>query len=331
MAALALVGGVGAASGAWKRERLDAYFLTGLLVAVLQGMVVAAFFLLGRRDDWPMLALIEAEVVINGALSALLAIGAIYFLGRAFGITTTMQLLELANPTQPLLRRLLMEAPGTYHHSIMVGNLAERAAEEIGADSLLVRVAAYYHDVGKLRRPYFFVENQANTANPHDALSPRTSARIIASHITDGLELAEQYRLPPRIRELIPEHHGTRLISFFYQKAAEHDPRADPAQFSYPGPRPQSREAAILMLADSIEAAARASRDHSPESLAQLVNRIVIQRVEEGQFDECNLTLRDLDAIKRAFCTLLVGIYHPRIEYPQPVEPAAQAADAPSG
>jgi membrane-associated HD superfamily phosphohydrolase len=179
------------------------------------------------------------------------------------------------------------------------------------------------------------VENQANATNPHDSLSARTSARIIAAHISDGLELAAQYRLPARIRELIPQHHGTRLISFFYQQAAEHDPQADAAQFTYPGPRPQSKEAAILMLADSIEAAARASKDHSQEALAQLVNRIVMQRVEEGQFDECPLTLSDLNGIKRAFCTLLLGIYHPRIEYPQPLEPTSQlspASDvAPSG
>jgi putative nucleotidyltransferase with HDIG domain len=335
MAALGTLGGVVGASGVWRRERLNAHFLTGVLVGLTQVAVVAAFFLVARRDDWPILVVTSFEALLNGVLSALLAIGLVYLLGSLFGITTRLQLLELANPTQPLLRRLLMEAPGTYHHSIMVGNLGERAAEEIGADSLLVRVAAYYHDVGKLRRPYFFVENQANATNPHESLSPRTSARIIAAHISDGLELAAQYRLPARIRELIPQHHGTRLISFFYQQAAEHDPQADAAQFTYPGPRPQSKEAAILMLADSIEAAARASKDHSQVALAQLVNRIVMQRVEEGQFDECPLTLSDLNGIKRAFCTLLLGIYHPRIEYPQPLEPTSQprpASDvAPSG
>jgi len=327
IATLGLLGGVVAASGVWRRERLDAFLFTGIGAGLVQCAIVGTFFLVGRRDDWPTLAIASLEVLINGALSALLAVGAIYFLGRAFGITTRMQLLELANPTQPLLRRLLMEAPGTYHHSIMVGNLAERAAEEIGADPLLVRVAAYYHDIGKLRRPYFFVENQAGGNNPHDALSPRTSARIIASHITDGLELAEQYRLPPKIKELIPQHHGTRPISFFYQRAAEHDPNVDPTHFAYPGPKPQSKEAAIVMLSDSIEAAARASKDHSPEALAQLVNRIVMQRVEEGQFDECPITLSDLNKIKRAFCTLLTGIYHPRIEYPQPAEPPQPPAD----
>jgi putative nucleotidyltransferase with HDIG domain len=229
-----------------------------------------------------------------------------------------MQLLELANPTQPLLRRLLMEAPGTYHHSIMVGNLAERAAEVIGADSLLVRVAAYYHDIGKLERPWAFIENQADTlANVHDTLDPLESAQVIAAHVVDGVKLAEKYRLPPRIREMIPQHHGTRTISFFYQQAAERTTETvDAALFTYPGPRPQSREAAILMLSDSTEAAARASRDHSREAIEQLVERIIRQRLEEGQFDDCNLTLRDLTRIKHSFVTLLTGIYHPRIPYP---------------
>jgi cyclic-di-AMP phosphodiesterase PgpH len=256
--------------------------------------------------------------VVNGVLSSLLAVGSFALLGRMFGILTTMQLLELANPTQPLLRRLLMEAPGTYHHSIMVGNLAERAAEVIGADSLLVRVAAYYHDIGKLERPWAFIENQADSiANVHDTLDPAESAQVIAAHVTDGIKLAEKYRLPPRIRDMIPQHHGTRTISFFYQQASERTTdQVDAALFTYPGPRPQSREAAILMLSDSTEAAARAARDHSREAIEQLVDRIIRQRLEEGQFDDCNLTLRDLTRIKQSFVTLLTGIYHPRIPYP---------------
>jgi putative nucleotidyltransferase with HDIG domain len=211
-----------------------------------------------------------------------------------------------------------MEAPGTYHHSIMVGNLAERAAEVIGANSLLVRVAAYYHDIGKLERPWAFIENQTDTTgNVHDKLDPAESASIIAAHVTDGASLASRYGLPARIREMIPEHHGTRTISFFYQQAAEQTSEAvDAALFTYPGPRPQSREAAILMLADSTEAAARAARDHSREAIEQLVDHIVRQRLEEGQFDDCNLTLRDLTQIKTSFVTLLTGIYHPRIPYP---------------
>ncbi|MDQ3809656.1 MAG: HDIG domain-containing protein, partial [Chloroflexota bacterium] len=269
---------------------------------------------------------------VNGILSSLLAVGSFAVLGRLFGILTTMQLLELANPTQPVLRRLLMEAPGTYHHSIMVGNLAERAAEVIGADSLLVRVAAYYHDIGKLERPWAFIENQADSlANVHDTLDPSASAQMIAAHVTDGVKLAEKYGLPARIREMIPQHHGTRTISFFYQQASERSSEmVDAALFTYPGPRPQTREAAILMLADSTEAAARAARDHSREGIERLVERIIRQRLEEGQFDECNLTLRDVTRIKQSFVTLLFGIYHPRIPYPPSSTEPRPALEPPS-
>jgi len=204
------------------------------------------------------------------------------------------------------------------HGAFLVGNLAERAAEVIGADSLLVRVAAYYHDVGKLERPWAFIENQADSlANVHDTLDPVASAQVIAAHVTDGVKLAEKYRLPPKVREMIPQHHGTRTISFFYQQASERSTEnVDAALFTYPGPRPQTREAAILMLSDSTEAAARAARDHSREAIEHLVERIIRQRLEEGQFDDCNLTLRDLTRIKQSFVTLLTGIYHPRIPYP---------------
>jgi putative nucleotidyltransferase with HDIG domain len=326
---IATVGSMAGALAAWRKDRMFAYFIAGAEVALAQVVAYGAFFLANRSDDWTVAGLVTFELVVNGVLSSLLAVGSVALLGRLFGILTTIQLLELANPTQPLLRRLLMEAPGTYHHSIMVGNLAERAAEVIGADSLLVRVAAYYHDIGKLERPWAFIENQADItggSNVHDTLDPAESARIIAAHVSDGTKLAERYALPPRIREMIPQHHGTRTISFFYQQASEQTTETvDPALFTYPGPRPQSREAAILMLSDSTEAAARASRDHSREAIEQLVERIIRQRLEEGQFDDCNITLRDLTAIKRSFVTLLTGIYHPRIPYPTPKtdEPAS--------
>ena len=315
---IGLVGTMVGSLAVWRKERMIAYFVAGAEVASAMVAAYVAFFLASRSDDLALLSIVSFELLVNGLLSSLLAVGSFALLGRLFGILTTMQLLELANPTQPLLRRLLMEAPGTYHHSIMVGNLAERAAEVIGADSLLVRVAAYYHDVGKLERPWAFIENQADTvANVHDTLDPVASAQVIAAHVTDGVKLAERYRLPARIREMIPQHHGTRTISFFYQQAAERTTETvDAALFTYPGPRPQSREAAILMLSDSTEAAARASRDHSREAIEQLVERIVRQRLEEGQFDDCNLTLRDLTRIKQSFVTLLTGIYHPRIPYP---------------
>lgn len=316
--AIALAGCTAGALAVWRKDRLHSYVLAGAYVAIVQVAAYLAFFLSSRSDDWQTLSVVAFELLVNGALSALLAVGSFAVVGRLFGILTTMQLLELASPTQPLLRRLLMEAPGTYHHSIMVGNLAERAAEVVGADSLLVRVAAYYHDIGKLERPWAFIENQAGASdNIHESLDPADSAQIIAAHVRDGVKLAEKYGLPPRIREMIPQHHGTRTISFFYQQAAEQTAEAvDPALFAYPGPRPQSREAAILMLADSTEAAARAARDHSHEAIERLVESLVRQRLDEGQFDDCNLTLRDLTQIKASFVTLLHGIYHPRIAYP---------------
>jgi putative nucleotidyltransferase with HDIG domain len=330
---IALVGTMVGGLAVWRKERMIAYFIAGAEVALAMLAAYLAFFLASRSDDLTLLSVVGFELVVNGVLSSLLAVGSFALLGRLFGILTSMQLLELANPTQPLLRRLLMEAPGTYHHSIMVGNLAERAAELIGADSLLVRVAAYYHDIGKLERPWAFIENQADTiANIHDTLDPAASAQVIAAHVTDGLKLADKYGLPARVREMIPQHHGTRTISFFYQQAAERTTETlDTSLFTYPGPRPQSREAAILMLSDSTEAAARAARDHSREAIEQLVDRIVRQRLEEGQFDDCNLTLRDLTRIKQSFVTLLTGIYHPRIPYPptaqtQPIHEQAPAS-----
>ncbi|MDQ6673188.1 MAG: HDIG domain-containing protein [Chloroflexota bacterium] len=315
---IALVGTMVGGLAVWRRERMFTYVIAGGEVAVAMIAAYAAFFLASRSDDLGLLSIVSFELLVNGVLSSLLAVGSFALLGRVFGILTTMHLLEMANPTQPLLRRLLMEAPGTYHHSIMVGNLAERAAEVIGADSLLVRVAAYYHDIGKLERPWAFIENQTDTlTNVHDSLDPVASAQVIAAHVTDGVKLAEKAGLPLRVREMIPQHHGTRTISFFYQQASERTTEAvDAALFTYPGPRPQTREAAILMLSDSTEAAARASRDHSRKGIEDLVELIVKQRLEEGQFDDCNLTLRDLTRIKQSFVTLLTGIYHPRIPYP---------------
>jgi putative nucleotidyltransferase with HDIG domain len=321
-ATLALATSVVAAGAVWRRERLQVFFVAGLLVALAEMGVVVAFQLSQRGEDLQTLLMIAAFCVVNGLVAAMLAVGATYVLGKMFGITTTMQLLELANPTQPLLRRLLMEAPGTYHHSIMVGNLGERAAEEVGADPLLVRVGAYYHDIGKLRRPYFFVENQAGGENVHETLEPEVSADIIRAHVRDGVELCEQYGVPPAVRGLIPQHHGSRLVSFFYDQAVEAAEATgqtppDPARFKYPGPRPQTKEGAILMLADSVEAAARASRDHSAEAITALVEKLVMGRVAEGQLDDCDLTLRDIQRIKDAFRAILIGMYHPRIEYPE--------------
>jgi putative nucleotidyltransferase with HDIG domain len=231
-----------------------------------------------------------------------------------------MRLIELSRPDHPLLQRLLREAPGTYHHSLMVANLAEQAAERIGADALLIRVGAYYHDVGKTARPYFFTENQFEGVNPHDHLDPHTSAEVIIDHVTYGLELARRYRLPRRVRAFIPEHHGTNRASFLYDKALQlvgDGALIDENDFRYSGSKPQSKETALVMLADGCEAAVRSMRPTSAEELAEVVNRIIDQRVADGQLNECDLTLRDLEITRETFISALKGAFHPRIRYPQ--------------
>ncbi|MHB0870338.1 MAG: HD family phosphohydrolase, partial [Chloroflexota bacterium] len=324
VATIGVVGAVLGTLGVRRSERLHSYFLAGGMVALGSFAVILLFRLMTKEDDWAGLALMGGLSLVNGLLASSLTVGTFSLLGRMFGITTTMQLLELSDPTQPLLRRLLNEAPGTYHHSIMVGNLAERAAERVGADPLLVRVGSYYHDIGKLARPYFFIENQFDGKNVHDTLDPQTSARVVAAHVRDGLELAEKYKLPPRVREFISEHHGTRLVTYFFNQASrEGDGQVDASQYAYPGPRPHSKEAAIVMLADSVEAVVRSAKDHSPELVAALVRKVVDERVVEGQLDDCDLTMRDMEEIKDAFTSILMGMYHPRIEYP-PALPAGE-------
>jgi putative nucleotidyltransferase with HDIG domain len=235
-------------------------------------------------------------------------------------ITTSLQLLELGRPTHPLLNELLMKAPGTYHHSLMVGNMAEQAAQAVGANPLLARVGAYYHDIGKMLRPYFFAENQTDGLNPHDRLDPETSAQIITSHVKDGLQLAKKYGLPNEIQDFIPQHHGTAMSSYFYHQACVQNggsPQTDETRFRYPGPRPRTREAAILMLADEAEAASRANRPRSVEDIEELVDSLIQTRVRDGQLDDSDLTLRDLQKVRKTLVSVLQGSYHPRIKYPE--------------
>lgn len=298
-----------------RAERLTTFFLAGAGVAGASFLGILAFRLLAQDYEVSRLGLYAFVSVVNGGLSSILTLGILALLGLVFGLTTPLQLLELAHPHQRLLRLLSMEAPGTYHHSILVANLAERAAEAIGADALLLRVGAYYHDIGKVARPGFFVENQMHGENIHDDLEPATSARVVAGHVEEGIKLAQRHRLPRQIQDLIAQHHGNRLVSFFYHQARQ-EGEADPESYRYPGPRPLSKEAAILMLADTIEAAARSLREHSPEALAALVDKTVAEHLADGQLDECDLTLRELERIKDAFKAVLKGAYHPRIEYP---------------
>lgn len=256
--------------------------------------------------------------LIGGISTAVLAIGALPFLEKAFGITTDIKLVELSYPNQPLLREMMMKAPGTYNHSVMTGNLAETAAEEIGANPLLARVGAYYHDIGKVKRPMFFVENQIGGDNPHDHTNPSLSCLIITSHVKEGVEIAKKHRLPEEIVEIIDEHHGTSVVQYFYHKAKENIIKQAVCEedFRYSGHKPSSKEAALVMLADCVEAAARTVIKPSPGRIEQLIKRIVQSKLDDGQLSDSNLTLNDIEKIIKSFSQVLSSLYHTRIEYP---------------
>lgn len=266
------------------------------------------------------------EIFINSGIaaigvvfSAVLAIGILPFLESSFDIVTTLKLLELANPNNPLLKKLLMEAPGTYHHSMLVANLAEMAAEEIDANPVIARVGAYFHDVGKLKRPFFFGENQIGKENPHDKINPNLSTLIIISHVKDGVELAKEYNLPDVIKDIIQQHHGTTLVKYFYyimKNNAENPDEIKEEDFKYQGPIPSSKEAGIIMLADSVEAAVRSINDPTKGKIEEMVNNIIKDKLHSGQLDNCDLTLKDLEKIRKCFLKALYGIYHQRVEYP---------------
>jgi putative nucleotidyltransferase with HDIG domain len=257
---------------------------------------------------------------VASVLSGVLTIGFLPFLESTFDIVTTIKLLELSNPNNPLLKRLLMEAPGSYHHSILVGNLAEVAAEEVGGNPVLARVSSYYHDIGKIKRPYFFNENQLGNDNPHDKITPNLSTLIITSHVKDGVELSREYKIPKVIRDIIEQHHGTSLVKYFYVTAKNSSEKPDDINeedFRYPGPIPETKEAGIVMLADSVEASVRSINDPNKSKIEEMVNNIIKNRLSEGQLDNCDLTLKDISKIKDAFLKVLNGIYHQRIEYPE--------------
>ena len=331
-AAYVFLGGMAGIVTVRRGDKLQVFVQAGIAVAVVNALVVSVFSLLGERDLQGVIELWLASAG-SGAGAAVAAVGSFAVLGSLFGILTVFQLLELANPSQPLLRRLLVETPGTYHHSLMVGNLAERAAEAIGADPLLTRVAAYYHDIGKLANPLAFIENQAGAENIHDQLDPETSAQVLKQHVADGIDIAYKARLPKALIAYIPQHHGTAIMSYFYARAkgiaaepyggpttAEGMKAAaavDERRFRHAGPKPQSREAALIMLADGVEASVRSLSARDEPAIRAMVSRIIDERVTDGQFDECELTLRDLEKIREAFVGQLLGMYHTRIAYPQ--------------
>ncbi len=321
---LSVAGGtVGAISASTVSDRTH-IMRSGVAVAACNLAVFLSYLSYAGRANLAELALWKDAMwgVGNGVLAAVMAIGLLPFKETIFGVLTPVKLLELSNPNHPLLRRLLQEAPGTYHHSMMVANLAESAAEAVGGDSLLARVGSYYHDVGKARRPYFFVENQFADSNPHDKLSANLSALTVISHVRDGLEMAEEEGLPERVIEFISEHHGTTLATYFYNRALEQrDDSEDIAEenFRYPGPKPQSKETAVVMLADAVEASVRAMSRPSPDRIRGTVREIIHERLEDGQLDRCDLTFQDLDRICESFTQVLAGAFHRRVEYPEQV------------
>ena len=258
-------------------------------------------------------------VYLASLISGVLAIGFLPFFESFFDIVTTVKLLELSNPNHPLLKRLLLEAPGTYHHSVLVANLSEVAAETVGANAVVARVASYYHDIGKIKRPCFFKENQLGNDNPHDKITPNLSTLIIISHVKDGLELAKEFKIPKVIQDVIGQHHATSLVKYFYitmKNSSDNPDEIKEEDFRYLGPNPESKEAAIIMLADSVEAAVRSIPNPTKGKIEEMVNNIIKDRLNDGQLDNCDLTLKDLEKIRKAFLKVLSGIYHERIEYP---------------
>jgi cyclic-di-AMP phosphodiesterase PgpH len=321
------VGGAIASLVLGRATRLSDFVRAGLFAALGQCAVVLVFNLSGtlQPEDLPQLVSYLIAAFVGGVIASGLALGALYLASLAFDITTVVQLIDLARPSHPLIQKLLLQAPGTYHHSLMVGNLAEQAAERIGADSFLVRVGAYYHDIGKLEHPHHFIENQIDGVNIHDELAPRASAALLHAHVTNGLKLARQFRLPEAIRTFIAQHHGSMRANYQYARAvkAANGVHIDDTPFRYPGPRPQSRETALLMLADASEASVRAAKCKTVDEMEAVVQRVFNDRLSDRQLDDSNLTLTDLDAIRKSFHETLRGVYHPRVEYPDaiPVAP----------
>lgn len=321
MSGIIALGGVAGPLALRYVERVNRYFVAGMIIALinLAGLLLLDTTLLQNgltREAW----LAMAVALGNGVVTAMVTLAGLYLISVVFNLPTSLKLVELSQPNQPLLQRLLREAPGTYQHSLQVANLAEQAASAIGANAELVRVAALYHDIGKVLNPVFFVENQADGVNPHDVLNdPYRSADIIISHVPDGDRLARQYRLPARLRDFILEHHGKTRVSYFYTRAltqASEPNSIDAAPFTYPGPKPQTRETAVLMLADSCESTVRARKPGNRNEIAEIVEQIFDNRIEDGQLDECPLTLHDLHRAEQVFVDMLQGVFHPRINYP---------------
>ncbi|MEC0202571.1 hypothetical protein PAEVO_02150 [Paenibacillus sp. GM2FR] len=302
--------------------------LKGGIMASLFGALIVFIMLLLNNDTWTTSETLYSIgfAIAGGLLTAILVIGLMPFFEVTFGILSALKLVELSNPNHPLLRKLLTETPGTYHHSVMVGNLSEAAAEAIGANGLLCRVGSYYHDIGKTKRPIYFIENQNNMENPHDSIEPKLSKSIIVAHARDGVEMLKEYKLPKPIRDIAEQHHGTTFLHYFYHKAVRQaeeqgiEPDFTEDDFRYPGPKAQSKESAIVGIADSVEAAVRSLRKPTVEQVESMIEKIIKGRLDDHQFNDCDLTMKELDIIAKTLKETVMGIFHSRIEYPEDVK-----------
>ncbi|MCM3002529.1 HD family phosphohydrolase [Priestia koreensis] len=303
-----------------EQHRRSRILQAGLFVSLINVVVILAILLIKNNGQLETINLgyYGIMAVVSGLVASILTIGLLPFFEAGFGILSTMKLIELSNPNHPLLRKILTEAPGTYHHSVMVANLSEAACEAIGASGLLARVGSYYHDIGKTRRPQYFIENQMNVSNPHDQLSPEVSRSIIIAHATDGAEILRRHKLPREFVDIAAQHHGTTLLKYFYYKALELDKdHVKEEDYRYPGPKAQTKEAAVIGIADSVEAAVRSMPNPTPEKIESLVRNIIKDRLQDEQFSECDITLKELETVATSLCETLNGIFHSRIEYPE--------------
>lgn len=289
-----------------------------LAVAGANVLFVAFYLLIGQTQyNWTEIGFYFTAAIVSGLLSGALAIGFLPFFESVFGMLSTMRLIELSSPNHPLLKKILTETPGTYHHSLMVANLADASCEAIGANGLLARVGCYYHDIGKTKYPQFFIENQVNIENPHDRLPPEKSRDIILAHGVQGAQILKKYKMPKEIVDVAAQHHGTSLLKFFYYKAKSINPDIEEESYRYVGPKPQTKEIAIICIADSLEAAVRSMKEPTSEKIKKLVDAIVEDKLKDGQFEECDLSLKELKTVKKVMCETLNGIFHSRIEYPK--------------
>ncbi|OIJ16696.1 hypothetical protein BKP37_05555 [Anaerobacillus alkalilacustris] len=305
-----------------KSNRVSRILQAGLFVSIVNILTIITLLMLRNAQyGWMEVGSNIGFGFLSGFLAAVLTLGLLPFFEAGFGILSTMKLIELSNPNHPLLRKILVETPGTYHHSVIVANLSEAACEAIGGNGLLARVGSYYHDLGKTKRPHFFIENQMKMENPHDKLSPQLSKTIIISHPYDGAELLKNYKMPKEIIDIAEQHHGTSLLKFFYHKANQESSKPIPEKdFRYPGPKAQTIEAAVVGISDCVEAAVRSMAKPTPEKIETLVKKIITDRLEDGQFDECDLTLKQLNIVAMSICETLKGTFHSRIEYPEDVK-----------